>query len=153
MEDEINIQLAGQWFGFFSYGPEYGAFLVNEKVTFSILIEEVFNHQFKGKCIELEGIGASTELSNIEGFLENEFISFTKEYPTNNFIDEKGNAVYFEDTSNLRLSYKGKFNRFNQTFNGTWEIWSNEVPSGDGVFVNISTGTWELSKDPARYGI
>jgi len=73
--------------------------------------------------------------------------------PTNNFIDEKGNAVYFEDTANLRLSYKGKFNRFNQTFNGTWEIWSNQVPSGDGVFVNISTGTWELSKDPARYGI
>lgn len=153
LKGETNLSLAGQWFGFFTYGPEYGAFLVNEKVIFSILMEEVFNNQFKGKCIELEGIGASTELSTIEGFLENEFISFTKEYPVNNFIGEKGNTVDFEGRVSPRLSYKGQFNRFNQTFNGTWEIWSNEVPSGDGVFVNISTGTWEISKDPARYGI
>jgi len=152
-EKETTLSLPGQWFGFFSYGPEYGALLVNKKVIFSILIDNVFNNQFKGKCIELEGIGASTELSTIAGFLENEFISFTKAYPTNNFIDENGNAVEVAGTVNMRLSYKGQFNRFNQTFNGIWEIWSNEVTAGDGVFVNISTGTWEISKDPAQYGI
>ena len=153
LEEETTISLAGQWFGFFNYGPEYGALLVNERVIFSILMEEVFNNKFKGKCIELEGIGASTELSTIEGFLENEFISFTKEYPNNSVIDENGNEVIYDGALNVRLSYKGQFNRFNQSFKGTWEIWSNEVPAGDGVFVNISTGNWEISRDPARYGI
>jgi len=153
LEDELRISLAGQWFGYFSYGPEYGELLMDEQVIFSILIEEVFNNRFKGKCIEIEGIGSSTELSAIEGFLENQFISFTKEYPSNNVIDEKGNAVNYEGSLNPMLSYEGQFNHFNQSFTGTWEIRSTEVAAGDGIYVDVCTGNWEMSKDSARYGV
>lgn len=153
LEDELRITLAGQWFGYFNYGPEYGEILENKQVTFSILFEEVFNNQFKGKCIELDGMGASPELSSIEGFLKNNFISFTKEYPTDNVIDEKGNAVTYEGRLNPMLCYEGQFNHFNQSFTGYWEIRYNEVSAGEGVTVDICTGNWEMSKDAAKYGI
>lgn len=97
MEDKNRILLAGQWFGYFSYGPEYGDQLEGERVIFSLLIEQVFNNKFKGKCVELEGIGASTEVSFIEGYIENKFISFRKEYSNYFTIDEFGKEGKHED--------------------------------------------------------
>lgn len=153
MADYNRISIAGQWYGYFSYGPEYGPELEGEKVIFSFLIEEVFNNQFKGKCIELEGMGASTEVSKIEGFLENEFISFRKEYLTNYLIDEFGNELKDEKSSLTRLSYTGHFDENTKTFAGSWEIWTNEVSFGEGAFVIIQTGNWEISKDHIKYGL
>lgn len=153
MEDLNKIVIAGQWYGYFSYGPEYGPELENEKVIFSFLIDEAFNNQFKGKCIELEGIGASTEVSTIQGFLETKFISFRKEYSTYYMFDENGKEAIHEDPGNPKLSYKGEFDEETKTFTGTWEIWSNERPSGDGILVDICTGNWEISRDNAKYGV
>ena len=153
MGDIYKVSIAGQWYGYYNYGPEYGPELEGEKVIFSFLIEEVFNNQFKGKCIELEGIGASTEVSTIEGFLDNKFISFRKEYPTNFTMDEQGVEAKSEDYLSPRLSYNGQFNEKTNTFSGTWEIWSNERPAGEGAFVDIDTGDWEISKDSSKYGV
>jgi hypothetical protein len=153
MEHKNRISLAGQWYGFFSYGPEYGEELEGQKVIFSLLIEETFNNKFKGKCIELEGIGASTEVSTIEGFIENNFISFRKEYSTYYTIDEEGKEGLHEDLLQPRLSYAGTYNTDKQIFSGAWEIWSNERAAGDGTFVDICTGQWEISKDHTLYGV
>jgi len=147
MEDKNKILLAGQWFGYFSYGSEYGEQLEGERVIFSLLIEEVFNNKFRGKCIELEGIGASTEVSLVEGFIEHQFISFRKEYPSYYTIDEFGKEGKHEDLLHPRLSYSGTFNKISQIFSGAWEIISNERPAGEGTFVDIYTGYWEMSKD------
>ena len=153
MEDKNSRTLTGQWFGYFSYGPEYGEKLEGERVIFSLLITEVFNNKFKGKCIELEGIGASTEVSHIEGFIENKFISFKKEYSAYFTIDEFGNEERYEPLLHPRLSYTGSFNEPNETFSGNWEIISNETPAGDGTFVDIFTGHWEISRNYGLYGL
>lgn len=153
MNDKNSILLNGQWFGYFSYGADYGEQLEGERVIFSLLIEEVFNNKFKGKCVELEGIGASTEVSFIEGFIENKFISFRKEYSTYFTIGEFGNEGKHEDLLHPRLSYTGIFNEETQTFSGEWEIITNERPAGEGTFVDICTGQWEISKDNTLYGL
>ena len=153
MEGNNQIVMAGQWYGYYSYGPEYGDKLEGEKVIFSLLIEEVFNNKFKGKCIELEGIGASTDVSTIEGFIENSFISFRKEYPTYYIIDERGKEIPYEEQLHPRLSYSGSYNPAKQTFYGSWEIWSYERPAGEETLVDIATGKWEISKDHTLYGV
>ena len=153
MDNFSGKSIAGQWFGSYSYGPEYGLKLEGEQVIFSILVDEVFNNQFKGKCIELEGLGASTEVSKIEGFIENNFISFTKEYPTNYYIDEFGKEVIVETEINNQLSYKGHYDEETKTFSGSWEIWRNVVSFGDSTSVNIGNGSWEFSKDNDKYRI
>lgn len=147
------INLAGQWYGYFSYGKEYGDLLEGERVIFSFLIEEVFNNKFKGKCIELEGIGASTEVSIIEGFVEGQFISFRKEYSIYSTIDEFGNEGKHEDLLQPRISYTGSFNENAEIFSGSWEVWANEIPAGEDTLVDIFTGEWEISKDHNLYGL
>lgn len=151
MQDINSIK--GQWFGYFSYGPEYGPELEGHKVTFSLLIEELGDGQFKGKCIELEGIGASQEVSLINGFAEDGRISFTKEYTTYMTIDEDGVEGIHKDRVPPRISYIGSFQKQSGSFHGTWEIWANEVLYGDGSFVEISTGRWEISRESALYGV
>jgi hypothetical protein len=153
MKDKNSVSLAGQWFGYFSYGPEYGEQLEGERVIFSLLIQEIFNNKFKGKCIELEGRGASTEVSHIEGFIENNFISFRKEYSTYYTLDESGNEGKHLPFLHPRLSYTGSFNQSNETFSGTWEIIANEIPAGEGTFADVFTGHWEISRNHELYGL
>lgn len=151
IHDKIN--LAGQWYGYFSYGKEYGDLLEGERVIFSFLIEEVFNNKFKGKCIELEGIGASTEVSRIEGFIEDQCISFRKEYSTYSTIDEFGKEGKHDNLLEPRISYIGTFNENTEIYSGSWEVWSNEIQAGVDTLVDIFTGKWEISKDHTLYGL
>ena len=145
--------IVGQWYGIFNYGPEYGPGLEGENVIFSFLIHELPNGQFKGKCIEFGGIGASDEISIIQGFIEDDFISFTKEYQTYTSFDENYNEVPYTGPLPPRISYRGNYDPTNNTYKGTWELWSNEESYGYGTFVDVTTGIWEMGRDSASYGL
>ena len=153
MDENNTISIAGQWFGYFIFGPQYGRKLRAQRVTFSLLIEDVFNNKFSGKCIEIEGLGASSQIATITGFVENNFISFRKEYPVDYTIDKDGNRSKYPDMLKPRLSYEGLFNKETQTYSGSWEIWGRERPAGENTIVHISRGTWEISRDSSTYGI
>jgi hypothetical protein len=151
MEEVISVQ--GQWYGYFSYGPDYGPELEGEKVVFSLLISQQGDGQFVGKCIELEGIGASREVSTIKGFVDGSTISFQKEYATYSTIDEQGNEGSYQGGLEPRISYQGVFDAKTNSFNGSWEIWGNEVPYGDETLVDICTGNWQISRQSSTYGV
>ena len=142
-----SISLSGHWIGFFTYGPDYGEGMAGKKVHFRLFIEDLNDGQFQGKCVDTEGIGASFDTSIVKGFLDHTFISFTKEYPTNYLVDEKGNKILDTRNPPPRLSYSGQYNNKAKSFIGKWEIWANERPYGEGSLVNILTGNWEMYKD------
>ncbi len=153
MEDKSKIILPGQWFGYYSYGEEYGLKVNGEKVTFSILFDNVFNNKFSGKCIELSGIGSVNEISSIEGFIENDLISFRKIYNGKYCIDEEENSFEIDDPSPHELSYEGQYNFLTKTFTGKWEVWLNDKTPGDLNYILIGNGGWEMSKDSSKYSI
>jgi hypothetical protein len=138
--------IGGQWFGYFNYGPEYGPQLEGKRVYFSLLIEAKPDGQFTGTCIELEGIGASEEISSLTGFVENGFISFTKEYKRYGTIDENGWEGDYEGQLKPRLFYTGQMNYATQTCKGHWEMWAGEVLDGDGSQVFVTTGSWQMGR-------
>jgi hypothetical protein len=142
-----SINLSGQWIGQFIYGPEYGGQMHGEKVQFRLFINEKSAGQFSGISVDIEGYGANMDTATINGFLVDDFISFTKEYPDNFIIDDNGQQV--EDRSNVkpRLSYQGHYNFHSKSFNGEWELWANEELAGEGSIVDIFSGTWEMTKD------
>jgi hypothetical protein len=142
-----SINLSGQWIGHFTYGPEYGGEMHGEKVQFRIFINEFSGGQFKGTSVDIEGFGANMDTAIINGFLTDDFISFTKEYPDYFIIDNNGQNI--KDPSNVkpRLSYEGHYNFRSKFFNGQWELWTNEELAGEGSIVDIFTGTWEMTKD------
>ena len=142
-----SINLSGQWIGHFTYGPEYGKEMHGEKVQFRFFISESGGGQFNGTSVDTEGYGANFDTALINGFLTDDFISFTKEYPDYFIIDEKGEKVNDPSTVKPRLSYEGQYNFHLESFSGHWELWANEELAGDGSVVDIFTGTWDMTKD------
>lgn len=145
MANSINI--SGQWIGHFEYGPEYGDDFFGEKVQFRFFLNETDEGQFKGTSVDIEGFGANMDTATINGFLTDDFISFTKEYPAFYIIDEKGNKFREPSNQQPRLSYSGYYNSRLNIFSGQWELWANEELAGDGSIVDIFTGKWEMRKD------
>jgi hypothetical protein len=145
MKDKI--KMSGQWLGHFMYGPDYGEKLHGEKVTFRLFLEDMGNEQFKGTCFEIGGIGANNNVATINGFIQEEFISFTKTYPIYYGIDENGKSIENDSSSQPRISYEGYYNSISKNFVGNWEIWSHEELVSNGSIVNIGTGNWEMRKD------
>jgi hypothetical protein len=141
------ISMHGQWIGQFVYGPEYGEEMHGEKVQFRLFINEFESGKFKGTSVDIEGFGANMDTATINGFIADDFISFTKEYPDYFIIDDNGRTI--KDPSNVkpRLSYEGHYNFRSKFFSGQWELWANEELAGEGSMVDIFTGTWEMTKD------
>lgn len=140
------IDLAGQWAGHFVYGPEFGPEMHGEKVQFRIFVDEFFNGRFKALCVDVEGFESNMDKAVINGFLEEDFISFTKEYPVYFVIDETGKKIKDSSGTKPRLSYEGHYNFRTKIFSGQWELWANEELACEGSVVDIFTGTWQMSK-------
>ncbi|RYZ31093.1 MAG: hypothetical protein EOO10_00355 [Chitinophagaceae bacterium] len=141
-----NHSLSGQWLGEFIYGSEFGDELHGEKVSFRLFLRDKGNYEFEGTSVDIEGIHANFDEAIIKGFMDDHHISFTKEYSTYYVIDEEGNSTIDKGQA-PRLSYSGEFNYNLKKFSGDWELIANEKLFGDGSFVDIFTGTWEMMKD------
>lgn len=139
--------MTGQWSGFFEYGPEYGDKLSGERVQFRLFLKDSDGGQFEGTCSDLEGLGSNFALSKIKGFLDDAFISFTKEYEQYQTIDEEGNIFPPFKGQSPRLSYNGLYNKATNSFSGNWEMISNERLYYEGSLVDFVIGKWEMIKD------
>lgn len=137
--------IVGQWLGHYKYGPEYGD-LYGDKVSFSIIIKDVADDQFQGKCHDLEGIGAVPGVATIKGYIEGSQIHFIKQYPIDYAIDDDGNLIEQNLSIKPILTYFGEYNERTKSFEGTWEIEVNLGPTIHGDYLNLLTGTWEMSK-------
>ena len=143
-----SIFLVGQWVGQFVYGQEYGDEIFGEKVQFRLFVEKFEAGEFTGKSVDVDGFGANLNEAIIKGFIQDDLISFTKEYQPYFIIDETGNTCNDPSNQKPRLSYKGVYNKNQQSFCGEWEFWTNEILDGErGSFVDIFTGTWDMKKD------
>ena len=147
------VDLNGQWFGFYLYGPEYGPKIQGEKVIFSIIIEQTEERNFTGKCVEINGIGSSTEIAKLQGYIDDTSISFVKHYKIHHAIDPSGKETELPEVSSTRLMYSGTIDVETDTISGKWEIWLDETHAPEQKASDIATGTWEISRDPSRYGI
>ena len=138
--------LVGQWLGHFEYGPEYGEERIGEKVHFRIFIDSFHNNEFIGKCVELEGVGASDQISQIRGNMKDSLISFTKKYPLAFYVDAGGNAVLDESRPPHVVNYSGEYNHETQTFSGEWDIRLDTEERIFGKSQQVASGFWEMRK-------
>jgi hypothetical protein len=140
--------LSGQWYGHFEYGEEYAQKLVGEKVKFSFILEDHADHHFTGKCIEIDGIGASTDISHVQGSMNGAKITFTKTYPSDHRIDDNGRDVKMPAGLSVNLIYKGTYYAAGDRFAGTWELWTNETENDDTACLDVYSGSWLMSRTP-----
>ena len=139
--------LVGEWIGYFEYGPEYGEELLGEKVQFRITIDTFNNNEFIGKCVELAGMGASDQIAQVRGYVEDLFINFTKAYPVAFYVDAGGNAVLDESRPPHVVNYNGEYSRETQTYSGEWDIRLEREASIFGKSPHLASGVWEMRKE------
>ena len=142
MTDLLHI---GQWQGFYQYGPEYGEYVEGKEAEFRLFIEEFREGEFKGRAIDWDGFGASGEVSEVQGFVEDRFISMTKKYSRSYSIDEWGNQLE-EDKEGHTVVYEGVFDIKSNCFVGTWEIATDLEHTQDLTLQHVVGGTWSMHR-------
>lgn len=131
---------SGEWIGYYTLYYENNiskdyAFKINMRVHDGVL---------KGSCVDDESVVVFDEPATIEGFIEENFISFIKKYPHAWAMDENGNPLKFKDVASYEFHYAGNFE--NGLFTGYWEISTGETDE-NGQINNIdSQGTWQMRK-------
>mgnify|MGYP003578176161 FL=1 len=76
----------------------------------------------RGKSIDLEGIGANYEVAEVKGFLKEDFISFSKQYPHYYEIDEWGNTLTDKNSPHPQIHYEGYYDAHSKKITGSWEM-------------------------------
>jgi hypothetical protein len=142
MQDILDI---GQWQGFFRYGAEYGKTIGGQEAEFRLFIEEYCDGQFSGRIIDWEGIGANGEASTVNGSLNGDLISFTKQYLTLFGLDRMGNSTTVEGVPGHSVLYEGRFDLKSKSFLGTWKIRLPIEAIGKSVVTDVATGTWRMA--------
>lgn len=140
----INFVIKGHWNGFYEYDSIYD--VNSSKATFRMVLDDLGEGRFNGKCIDLEGAVSDSGVATIEGFMENSFISFTKEYPAFFEIDENGNRVEIKSNPKPLLTYTGHYDWLHKTFEGTWEILVDDETNKGANMVVAGAGKWKMSK-------
>ena len=143
MEELLYI---GQWQGFFEYGPEYGDFVQGHQAEFRLFIEAYQDGQFSGRIIDWEGLGANGEVADVKGFIDEDLISFTKQYPQMHTIDKWGNSGVEQDVPGHKVVYEGRFEKTTKSFVGTWEINTEVEHTPESTLEYVMTGTWRMHR-------
>lgn len=138
------LLLEGQWTGVITYGPEYGEFEGKELYFEAQFIQTA--DTFNGTAIDTGGAFPQEEEATISGFIEEDEISFVKQYPYDGIIEEDGTVISDKNKPGPEINYFGKYNALNGTFEGTWEIATDAFEYGYGWFENVATGTWTMKR-------
>lgn len=136
----------GQYQGFFQYGAVYGTLIEGQKAEFRLFIEEYKNGIFSGRIIDWEGMGADGEVSAVQGFIEGDLISFTKQYSRRLIFDDFGNTTIEEGMPGYAVIYEGHFDKETNNFQGSWEIVQDTFHTPTLMIEDISSGSWRLHR-------
>lgn len=144
MENEFKI--AGVWYGEHTYGEDSGPDLENKKMKFRLVIEED-NGDIKGECVDIEGTGIVPEPAEVNGFFEEEMISFVKLYPAFYILMQNGEVQMIPDRDPPEFNYSGYYNTESNAFEGDWHVVFEVKQLTFGFAEHALSGTWSMKRE------
>ena len=134
------------WKGFFTYLEGYESIDQYIKVEFTMQL--IFNgDSFNGTSIDSESENIFKEPAKVIGFIENDKISFVKNYPYHYYKDENGEIVIDENLKHPNIEYLGFYDENERKFFGTWEmIVYEEKISEDQYLEEVANGEFEIQR-------
>lgn len=130
--------LTGIWKGEYSFNHGSETEPQIELIPFTLTLSEA-DGVLKGTCTEKVG------KANIQGFIEEDFISFIKNYKEQD-IDEEDQK--FEEKNNPDITFSGNYNPGTKSFEGVWELILDEEKIGitEDYVLELQTGNWSMKK-------
>ena len=136
--------ITGKWKGTYILGPEYES-REGESYEFILdLIDE--NQSFKGESYE-DGLSERfPDPITVEGFWDDDMISFTKHYPCLYSIGDDGQITIDISSEHPGIVYSGEFNADNNEFSGNFEMIVDSIRDEEGWLDYSLTGTWSMKR-------
>ncbi|RYY83021.1 MAG: hypothetical protein EOO15_22080 [Chitinophagaceae bacterium] len=133
------LALAGQWAGSFVRTDPNGI-AAEEAIRFRLYIDEADASGFRGRWLELNGYYAHLDPAEVEGYLDDERVEFTKQfrYAVSDGLD--GYRAVDDGCLSPTEYFEGTYNELKGLLSGNWEQYISERDK-------IAGGTWEARKD------
>lgn len=130
--------IEGKWAGFYEYGLGYELPYFGQRVKLSM--ELTFeNGHIHGTSKEEKSAYYVNAVAKIDGYVDEDFISFVKTYPIFPFIGENGEVQ--TKKGELVICHTGVIDKEKNTMYGSWFIQDKNVLQGD-----EGEGIWLLEK-------
>lgn len=143
---ETNHSMNGRWKGSYIQGPEYGrAEGVEHSFVFELTEDE--EGSFEGRALEQDLHDIFEEPIVIQGFTEDGFISFTKQYPFLFAIDDYGKVLINREKEHPEIAYQGDFDEETGGYRGTFELIARVETEDYGIVELPLTGTWSMVRE------
>lgn len=143
MEDKI--QVAGTWYGEQTYNDDHRPELQGKKMSFRLTLDEN-DGDISGECIDTEGTGIVPEAASITGFIDEDILSFVKQYPNHYFINYQTEIEKIDEKEPPEINFTGSYNRENDTFEGEWHVVFEVKQFTFGFAEQIISGTWSIKR-------
>ena len=143
---ENNIKVSGTWNGELTFGEENGPDLQNKKKNFRLVIEED-DGDIRGECTDTGGTGVIPEPASINGFLDEDMISFIKMYPAFYIIDPKGEIKLIAEKEPPEFNFSGYYNAETDAFEGDWHVVFEIRQLTFGFAEYALSGTWCMKRE------
>lgn len=137
------MNISGKWKGVIVYGPEYEE-LENQELHFTAEFTQNLD-EFTGIAKDVSGIGCNPDTASIRGFIENQSISFIKQYTSTLLLGENGQELD-RNTPGPEINYWGEYDINLHQFSGHWEIYTEPEALDDGWIEYICSGTWTMKR-------
>jgi hypothetical protein len=140
----MKANLHGHWEGTIIYGPGYGE-NENKELYFNIDIVQT-KDTFTGTAVDTRGVGVNPDNALIKGFVEDNEVSFVKQYASTLWFDENNTEILLKDKPSPEINYWGTFDSVTNSIKGNWEIIITGKETEEGWLVDIATGTFTMRR-------
>lgn len=139
------MNVNGQWNGFYEYGVGYDLPFFGSRVEMEIKFIES-DGKISGIVNEIPSQFSVNASASIEGFVENEIISFIKKYPIIPEINPDKKTVSQSEGS-LEIIHTGFIDEENQAIYGDWIIEEEFIDENGYNQIETLSGIWLLKRN------
>tara|TARA_B100000683_G_scaffold85622_1_gene84492 strand:+ start:53 stop:487 length:435 start_codon:yes stop_codon:yes gene_type:complete len=138
------MDLNGDWQGIIIYGngPKK---IRGQKLFFEAQIKQQ-KQTFTGLAKDTVGLGIHPEPAKLEGEINGNQISFTKQYPSFHYVGKKESVKFEESLKGPKIKYFGSIDTELETIEGVWEMKSKWYIFGLFPSTSKQYGTWSLKR-------
>lgn len=133
------------WKGIFTYDDGYDE--ADQYIDVDFKMELIFTgNSFKGISTDSESRELFDKPADVKGFVDDEKMSFVKNYPCYYYKDDHGQIVLDRESKHPEIHYLGFWDGDKNSVYGTWEMILYEEKYGDGYLEEVATGTFEMRR-------
>ncbi len=163
----LTPKISGRWIGYYEYGESYPQSLQGKRTNFVLNLKETAG-EFSGECIDISENNKINPAAEIKGFVNENLISFIKQYSYQLFIHDDGRREADYYNTHPEIEYTGYFDENTNKYTGEWSmVIKNILTKHDYSLVNLysesvandesesrmsvkeyfSSGIWEMERE------